>query len=177
MKKTFFIVFILLFTTIFNYCRLPENNVCLVPTQFVMAKINNLYSLILGKDATVWATGNNSSGQLGTGQSGSGIKETTFTKVASDVKMIAAGGSHSLIIKTDGTVWATGDNAYGQLGKVGTYTTFTPVASDVKMIAAGYAHSLILKNDGTLWGTGSNDTGQLGTGDNADRNTFTKVAY
>ena len=29
---------------------------------------------------------------------------------------IAAGGLHSMVLKTDGTVWATGRNGYGQLG-------------------------------------------------------------
>ena len=29
---------------------------------------------------------------------------------------IAAGEGHSMVLKGDGTVWATGDNDYGQLG-------------------------------------------------------------
>ena len=29
---------------------------------------------------------------------------------------IATGGFHSMVLKGDGTVWATGDNRYGQLG-------------------------------------------------------------
>ena len=36
--------------------------------------------------------------------------------LAGDAKAIAAGMSHSLVLKTDGNVWATGDNLYGQLG-------------------------------------------------------------
>ena len=32
------------------------------------------------------------------------------------VKAIAAGSEHSLVLKKDGTVWATGYNEYGQLG-------------------------------------------------------------
>ena len=34
----------------------------------------------------------------------------------SGVLAIAAGYSHSLVLKRDGTVWATGYNYYGQLG-------------------------------------------------------------
>ena len=33
-----------------------------------------------------------------------------------DATAIAAGSSYSMVLKQDGTVWATGDNAYGQLG-------------------------------------------------------------
>ena len=29
---------------------------------------------------------------------------------------IAAGGEHSMVLKTDGAVWATGWNHFGQLG-------------------------------------------------------------
>jgi alpha-tubulin suppressor-like RCC1 family protein len=34
----------------------------------------------------------------------------------SNVQSVAAGGMHSLILKTDGALWACGGNMYGQLG-------------------------------------------------------------
>ena len=37
------------------------------------------------------------------------------------VQAISAGADHSLVLKTDGSVWATGSNHYGQLGD-GTWT-------------------------------------------------------
>ena len=36
--------------------------------------------------------------------------------VHAGVQAIAAGSSHSMVMKQDGTVWATGKNYYGQLG-------------------------------------------------------------
>ena len=36
--------------------------------------------------------------------------------LADDVQAVAAGERHSLVLKTDGTVWATGWNEFGQLG-------------------------------------------------------------
>jgi alpha-tubulin suppressor-like RCC1 family protein len=41
------------------------------------------------------------------------------------VQSVAAGGNHSLILKTDGTCWATGDNRFGQLGDGTTTKTLT----------------------------------------------------
>ena len=31
-------------------------------------------------------------------------------------KAVAAGGFHSMILKNDGSIWATGSNQYGQFG-------------------------------------------------------------
>ena len=33
-----------------------------------------------------------------------------------DVKVIAGGGYHSMVLKNNGDVWTTGYNKYGQLG-------------------------------------------------------------
>ena len=35
---------------------------------------------------------------------------------AGDVKSIAAGDRHSMVLKNNGDVWATGSNKFGQLG-------------------------------------------------------------
>ena len=35
---------------------------------------------------------------------------------AGDVKGIAAGWRHSMVLKNNGDVWTTGENRYGQLG-------------------------------------------------------------
>ncbi|WP_447637662.1 RCC1 domain-containing protein [Flavobacterium microcysteis] len=83
-------------------------------------------------------------------------------------KEIAAGGLHTIAIKTDGTLWAWGQNNYGQLGDGTTVDKNTPVqigtATDWYQIAAGSNHSLAIKIDGTLWAWGNNGSGELGDG-------------
>lgn len=37
----------------------------------------------------------------------------------SDWSAVSAGDYHSIAIKSDGTIWAWGDNEYGQLGNDG----------------------------------------------------------
>lgn len=77
---------------------------------------------------------------------------------------ISAGWLHSLVLKADGTAWATGWNSEGQLGD-GTIidrTVPVQVLARVTAVAAGSTHSLFLKNDGTVWATGSNSYGELG---------------
>ena len=81
---------------------------------------------------------------------------------------IAAGDSHSLALRADGTTWAWGDGFYGQLGD-GTTTdrllpNQVPGLTGGVAIAAGGQHSLLTKGDGTTWSWGGNSNGQLGIG-------------
>ncbi|HDQ26887.1 MAG TPA: hypothetical protein ENN43_09115 [bacterium] len=90
---------------------------------------------------------------------------------------ISGGGVHSLVLKSDGTLWAAGHNGHGELGtgENDNRNEFVQVLSGVSEIAGGYAYSFALKSDGTLWAAGWNEYGQLGTGDNNDRNVWTPI--
>ena len=112
-------------------------------------------------DASLWAVGPNSYGELGDGTTTS---RTGPLQVATGVAQVATGGSHTLFVKTDGTLWAMGWNNYGQLGDNTTTNRSTPVqvASGVAQATAGNSHSLFVKTDGTLWAMGYNGYGQLG---------------
>ncbi|WP_313731995.1 S-layer homology domain-containing protein [Cohnella nanjingensis] len=76
------------------------------------------------------------------------------TGAQSGVVAIAAGGDHSLALKTDGFVVAWGDNVDGQT------TVPTGAQSGVVAIAAGGGHSLALKSDGSVVAWGYNAYGQ-----------------
>src|SRR5450756_607790 len=87
--------------------------------------------------------------------------------VASNVTTIAAGGGHSLFLKSDGSLWGMGSNHNGQLGGFNNNPLNLPnqiVAGNVMAIAAGGGHCLFLKSDGSLWAMGANDSGALGDG-------------
>ena len=110
-------------------------------------------SYALMNNGTVWAWGSNESGQFGNGGTcGSpfcGVATPTQIPGLSGVKAIAAGYTHTVILKTDGTVWVTGDT---------NGTNFIQVSglNGIKSIAAGRGaaspvSSLALKNDGTVW--------------------------
>lgn len=86
---------------------------------------------------------------------------------------VAAGNKHCLALRSDGTVWAWGNNEHGQLGN-GT-TTKSNKSLQVKgltnviAIAGGKNHSVALKRDGTVWAWGLNDQGRLGNGNVVDK--------
>jgi alpha-tubulin suppressor-like RCC1 family protein len=142
------------------------------PEQIVASNVTAVaaglnHSLFLMSNGSLWAMGDNSSGQLGDSTTDNGNYETNRPEqiVPSGVTAIAAGYRHSLFLKNDGSLWAMGNNAYGQLGN-GTYNnTNQPVqivASNVTAIAAGDQHSLFLMSNGSLWAMGNNQAGQLG---------------
>jgi hypothetical protein len=69
------------------------------------------------------------------------------------VTAIAAGGYHTVVLKTNGTVVAWGDNSYGQ-------TNVPAGLSGVTAIAAGWWHTVALKSDGTVVAWGHNGDGE-----------------
>ena len=81
---------------------------------------------------------------------------------------IATSGSHTITLKTDGTVWSYGQNTYGELGIGTTENTDVPTKAKfpdetiITKIATGEEHSLALDSDGYVWVWGRNSYGQLG---------------
>ena len=88
---------------------------------------------------------------------------------------IAAGASHTVVLKPDGTVSTFGLNDNGQLGDNSQTTRKTPVEvtglTDVIAVAAGAYHSLALTSGGTVYAWGDNAHNQLGDGTSADKST------
>jgi alpha-tubulin suppressor-like RCC1 family protein len=124
------------------------------------------------QNGTVFAWGNNDTGQLGDGTLDQRLIPTAIPTLT-NVTRVSAGYAHSLALRTDGTVWAWGANTSGQLGNGTRSDRRRPVRvsnlTGVTDIAAGHAHSLALRSDGTVWAWGNNEMGQLGDGTFGDR--------
>ncbi|MDD5528676.1 MAG: T9SS type A sorting domain-containing protein [bacterium] len=150
-------------------------------TNVVAISAGGSHSLALKSDSIVWAWGSNGSGVLGDSTVTAYRRYPVQTKLLTNVIAISAGGSHSLALKSDGTVWAWGYNGSGQLG-IGSsdYNThFVPVQTNlltnVVAISAGGHHSLALKSDSTVWAWGYNYYGQLGDSTTTQNNQPVKV--
>ncbi len=129
------------------------------------------HSLLVDADGTLWAWGRNGSGELGVALNDT-TDRTIPTRVGTTGNWVSVAGSwyHSFGIRSDGTLWAWGENDYGQLG-IGyqSWRATVPVkvgsASNWVAVSAGHFHTLGLRSDGTLWAWGGNGAyGRLGLG-------------
>ena len=144
-------------------------------------------------DGTLWMWGNNSFGQLGNGLQGDTVfNEEVYqfepVKVMDDVKAVSCGGSHTAVIKTDGSLWLFGNNECGQIGNnyagdssrksySGVYvrqfgtdqypiqTVPVKIMDNVICVSCGDDYTAAVKADGTLWTWGSNHHAKLGNGE------------
>jgi len=150
-------------------------------TGIIAIAAGGTHTVTLKADGTVWTWGNNNSGQLGDGTTISRaipvqVKDpNSFTGLFTEVTAIAAGSSHTVVLKLDGTVWTWGSNTSGQLGDGTTSNSTIPVQvrgqeagpmwlTEATAVAAGRYYTIARKGDGTVWTWGGNEYGQLGIG-------------
>jgi alpha-tubulin suppressor-like RCC1 family protein len=103
------------------------------------------HALILKRDGTVWGTGGNIYGPLGS--HGYGDKAIAWGFIVDDVKAIATGSSHSLAIKLDGSLWSWGRHE-GLVPK--------QIMETASAVAAGSSSTIALSKETLLqWSPGS----------------------
>jgi len=154
-------------------------------TNWRLVSCGKYSTLVTKTDGTLWAWGRNPNGELGDNtivhrSSPVQVGALTNWKQVSGTITAAALGSHTISVKTDGTLWSWGHNGYGNLGlndlvhrssptQVGALTNWKQVSS------AGGGSSAAIKTDGTLWSWGKNSYGNLGLNDIVHRSSPTQV--
>ncbi|MDD5397204.1 MAG: fibronectin type III domain-containing protein, partial [Candidatus Moranbacteria bacterium] len=141
----------------------------------------NGYSLALKDDGTIWAWGSNSKGQLGNGTNVDSNLPVQVS-IARQVSIVSSGvdSETTLVVTSDGNVWAWGEGSLGQLGNGTSADSNVPVQvsgiSNVTSINGGKNRSVALKQDKSVWAWGNNSSGELGDGTNDASNVPVQVS-
>jgi alpha-tubulin suppressor-like RCC1 family protein len=131
------------------------------------------HSVGIRKDGSMWTWGAGGFGRLGDGTT---TTKSSPIRVIGDINdwcQVSAGDEHSLAIRTNGTLWAWGQNGCGRLGDGTVNDRSSPVSvlggfTDWCQASAGGQHSLGLRSNGTLWAWGYGAYGRLGDGSNTN---------
>ncbi len=123
-------------------------------------------SIAVKTDGTLWGWGRNDVGQLGLSFTSYGVSSPTQIGALTNWAQAVISQFATLAVKTDGTIWAWGNNAQGQLGlgdtsnrnspnQIGTLTNWLTVSTNGST-------SFAIKTNTTLWAWGTGSSGQLG---------------
>ncbi|XP_078250681.1 E3 ISG15--protein ligase HERC5 isoform X2 [Pogona vitticeps] len=135
------------------------------------------HSLALSLSGAVYSWGNNSSGQLGLGDTKDRYCPI-HVKAIEHMKTVAisCGGEHTAVLLKGGLVSTFGAGSHGQLGHNSTRNELFPrmvaelFGAQVSQVACGRWHTLVYAPDlGKVYSFGSGAEGQLGNGKNSDR--------
>jgi alpha-tubulin suppressor-like RCC1 family protein len=154
--------------------KLPIGNVAPV------ISMGSTHGIILASDGSLWSWGDNFLGWPVLAQ-GHISTQAVLKRIGDELDWVDVSSSrtHCLALKSDGTMWAWGQNLYAQLGIGPTRDEngrlirsqeqrANPAPAvpgiDWKQVAAGGSHGLGLKTNGSLWAWGLNYSGQLGLG-------------
>lgn len=101
---------------------------------------------------TASVTGYNAYGQLGDNTT---ITRSSPVQLPGSWKAVGGGDTHTLAIKSDGTLWAWGNNLYGQCAQNNILASWISVA-------AGTSNGYAVRSDGAVFGWGYGGAGGLG---------------
>ena len=132
----------------------------------------------------LYAFGDNTDGALGNGTTTDAYVPTVITLPGGVTPTGgAAGGDHTLVIGSNGLLYAWGLGTDGQLGNGTTTSSSTAVQVSLPpgvvpvAVAAGDDHSLALGSNGTLYAWGYNGFGQLGNGTKTNEDVPVTVTF
>ncbi len=124
--------------------------------------------LALDGNHRVWSWGDDSAGQVGTPDGSHVAPELVDVPLGDAVGFVqvAARANQSFALRSDGAVFAWGDNRYGALGlgsvQLADHPVQVPGLARIVAVGAGERHTIALDEDGTVWAWGGNQEGELG---------------
>lgn len=131
--------------------------------------VGNNTSFAIKTNGSLWGWGSNWYGTVGNNTSTNNQFLPTQIGNETNWRRISVGVDHTMAIKTDGTLWAWGNNDYGQLGNGKITPSGLPIQigtdNDWDDIGAGFGFSIGMKKNRSIWSWGAGSGWQLGQPD------------
>ena len=152
-------------------------------TNIVEIASGNSHNLALSADGKVYSWGNNSYGQLGTGNT-----VTNYTPTLVDIKnendtpilgeSVKCGEYSSSILTREGEIYSFGYNRDNRIGIETATDIKTPTkveGTNIQRMSTGLSHGIYVTDDGKVYTCGYNGYGQLGQKDYVSRKVPTLI--
>ena len=108
-----------------------------------------IHTAAIKTDGSLWTWGFNRYGQIGNGDGGS-IKEVKFpVRVMDKAAAVSAADYHTVALKTDGSLWAWGENRFGSVGNGGAGNMVIDENTTLQTIPVKIMTGVALPNSGT----------------------------
>ena len=144
------------------------------PASFITGQKHTIVKMT---DNTIWGCGDNNHGQLG---DNSGDIKVTLMQLANSlgktVESVSCGDNCTILLMTDGTIYGSGNNAFGRLGDGTNLPKYLWVQANnntgktPKSVISGGYYTTVKMTDNTLWSIGWNKYGQFGFEPNSNPN-------
>jgi alpha-tubulin suppressor-like RCC1 family protein len=134
------------------------------------------FSVLLNRDGTLLAWGNNSMGQLGDGTTTSRISNVVVPSGLSNVIQVSCGNFHVVALLNNGQIAVWGNNNYiGTNYVVKTSPYIHPMFSNARHVSASELNVGVVLQDGKVFMTGIGASGQLGNNTTTTQTSFVQV--
>lgn len=173
-----------------------------VQPQVLNVSLGACHSAAITEGGALWTWGWGGSFWYGAGALGLGTRDTAkrpqlvqkFVEHGEEIRQVACGSQHTVVLTSDGALYATGKGEYGRLGRGDTRdelefeeieyfsqsndSVLNPnEPTEIVKVGAGNNFSAALSKLGELWVWGRNDYGQLGLGEEAMGDMYSAERY
>jgi len=171
-------------------------------SRVVSVALGAQHSAAVTDDGALWTWGWGGSFWSGAGGLGQGTRDSreeptlvpTFQETGEVIRQVACGSQHTIVLTTEGRLYATGKGDFGRLGRGDTQdeldfeeieyfsqandSVLNPVGEPkIVKVDAGNNFTAALSSDGELWVWGRNDHGQLGLGEEGMGDMYSAERY